>query len=65
MIEWIYDTFMNKYGMKNLAERKFNQLIASCIIYKDHLPRICLFGRFLEAYDDLPSSDYNRYLNMV
>lgn len=56
---------MNKYGLKNVAERKFVQLIASCIIYKDQLPRINLFARFLEIYDDLPLDDYNLYLRLI
>ncbi len=56
---------MQKYGLKNVAERKFVQLISSCIAYKDQLPKITLFGRFLEAYDDLPISEYNRYLSLI
>lgn len=23
LIEWVYDSFMQKYGLKNVAERKF------------------------------------------
>ena len=48
-----------------MAERKFKQVLESCIVYKDQLPRIHLFGRFLECYDDLPLPDYNRYLKMI
>ena len=40
-------------------------MISSCIIYKDQLARINLFGRFLEVYDDLPIEDYNRYLKLI
>ena len=61
LLEWIYDNFMLKYGMKTVAERKFIQLIFACITYRDQLHRINLFGRYLEIYDDLPASDYNRY----
>ncbi|TNV87114.1 hypothetical protein FGO68_gene8085 [Halteria grandinella] len=65
LLEWVYDSFMQKYGLKNVAERKFVQLISSCITYKNLLPRIQLFGRFFEVYDDLPTSDYNRYLKLM
>jgi hypothetical protein len=40
------------------------QLLASCITYRDQLHRINLFGRFLEIFDDLPMTDYNRYLKI-
>ena len=63
-MEWIYDNFMLKYGMKNVAERKFTQLICACITYRNQLHRVNLFGRYLEIYDDLPPSDYNRYLKL-
>jgi hypothetical protein len=55
---------MLKYGMKNVAERKFTQLICACITYRTQLHRVNLFGRYLEIYDDLPPSDYNRYLKL-
>jgi hypothetical protein len=40
------------------------QLLSSCITYRDQLHRINLFGRFLEIFDDLPMTDYNRYLKI-
>ncbi|CDW78073.1 ef hand family protein [Stylonychia lemnae] len=65
LLEWIYDSFMQKYGLKNVAEKKFIQLIGSCILQKESHPRIRLFARFLEVYDELPAAEYNRYLEMV
>jgi hypothetical protein len=65
LIEWIYDSFMQKYGLKNVAERKFVQMISSCITLKDQLHRIKLFGRFIETYDELAPTEYNRYLEIV
>lgn len=56
---------MNKYGLKAVAEKKFMQVISSCILLKDTLPRIRLFGRFLEVFEELPTRDYNRYQDMV
>lgn len=56
---------MQKYGLKNVAEKKFCQLLGSCIIQKDTLPRIRLFGRFLEVYNELTPVEYNRYLEIV
>jgi hypothetical protein len=65
LLEWIYENFMQKYGLKNVAEKKFVQLISSCIAQKNKLHRVRLFGRFLELYNDLSPTDYNRYLEMV
>ncbi len=56
---------MQKYGLKNVAEKKFSQLIGSCILQQNQLHRIRLFGRFIEIYNDLTPSDYNKYLEMV
>lgn len=56
---------MQKYGLKNVAEKKFVQLISSCIAQKNQLHRIRLFGRFLELYDDLSAVEYNKYLEVA
>lgn len=63
LLEWIYDSFMQKYGLKNVAEKKFAQLLGSCLTMQ--VPRIRLFGRFVELYNELTPTDYNRYLEMV
>lgn len=44
---------MQKYGLKNVAEKKFAQVIASCLVFETYYPRIKLFGRFLEVYEEL------------
>lgn len=65
LLEWIYDSFMQKYGLKNVAEKKFNQLLGSCLIMQKQIPRIRLFGRFVELFNEITPADYNRYLEMV
>ena len=53
LIEWTYDYFQNRYGLKNVADKKFNQFIGSVLKYKQKHPRFRLFGRFLGLYDEL------------
>eukprot|EP00347_Sterkiella_histriomuscorum_P010195 403377241 len=65
MPQWVYDNFLNKYGLKNVAEKKFRQMISSCLSLKDQLPRIRLFGRFIELHNELQPTDYTKYLEMV
>ena len=47
LIEWTYEFFQNRYGLKNVADKKFSQFICSVLFYKDRLPRFRLIGRFL------------------
>jgi hypothetical protein len=56
---------MQKYGLKNVAEKKFTQLLSSCIIQQHSLHRIRLFGRFVEVYNELTQAEYNKYLEMI
>eukprot|EP00347_Sterkiella_histriomuscorum_P002769 403366870 len=65
MPQWVYDNFLNKYGLKNVAEKKFRQMISSCLSLKDQLPRIRLFGRFIELHNELQPTDYTKYLEMI
>ena len=53
LIEWTYEYFQNRYGLKNVADKKFNQFIGSVLKYKQKHPRFRLFGRFLGLYDEL------------
>mmetsp|Transcript_1337 Transcript_1337/g.843 ORF Transcript_1337/g.843 Transcript_1337/m.843 type:complete len:243 (+) Transcript_1337:1135-1863(+) len=61
LVEYLYDNFMHKYGLKNVAEKKFLQVISTCILQGPQVPRIRLFGRFLEVFDDLQPNQYNKY----
>jgi len=58
---------MNKYGLKNVAEKKFQQMMASTVIYGAAFPRIKLFGRFLELTEgkELGYLEYNKYQELV
>ena len=47
-----------------MADKKFNQLIYSSIKYKDKSPRIRMFGRFLELYDNLSPKDFKLYIEI-
>ena len=53
MVEYVYDYMQQRYGLKAVADKKFNQLMYSSIKYKDKSPRIRMFGRFLDLYDSL------------
>jgi hypothetical protein len=64
MIEYVYDYMQQRYGLKAVADKKFNQLMYSSIKYKDKSPRIRMFGRFLDLYDSLSSKDFKLYIEI-
>lgn len=64
MIEYVYDYMQQRYGLKTVADKKFNQLIYSSIKFKDKSPRIRMFGRFLELYDSLTPKDFKLYVEI-
>jgi hypothetical protein len=53
-----------RYGLKNVADKKFKQIVCSCLKYKDKNPRIKMFGRFLELYDPLNQKDFKLYIEI-
>ena len=64
LIEWVYDYMQNRYGIKTIADKKFKQMICSCMKYKDKNARIRMFGRFLELYDNLSQKDFKLYVEI-
>lgn len=64
MVEWVYDYMQQRYGLKKVADKKFNQVICSTLKNSDRSPRIRLFGRFLELFENLSSKDFKLYVDM-
>ena len=64
MLEYVFDYMQQRYGLKTVADKKFNQLIYSAIRFKDKSPRIRLFGRFLDLYDSLTAKDFRLYIEV-
>lgn len=64
LIEWTYEFFQNRYGLKNVAEKKFIQFVGSVMKNRDKLPRFRLFGRFLQLFDDLSDADLKLYVDL-
>jgi hypothetical protein len=48
----------HRYGLKQVADKKFTQVIHSVLKYKDKSPRVRMFGRFLELFDNLCAADF-------
>ena len=44
---FIYDSFINKYGLLNVAERKLKEIFLSTIIHRSSILKIELFARFI------------------
>lgn len=65
LIEWTYEYFQNRYGLKNVADKKFSQFVGSILRFKDKTPRFRLFGRFLQLYDELSEQDLKLYVDIV
>lgn len=64
MLEYVFDYMQQRYGLKSVADKKFIQLINSSIKFKDKSPRIRMFGRFLELYDNLTAKDFRLYIEI-
>lgn len=71
MSEHVYDLLMHKYGLKNVAEKKFMQFINSLLKFKKESTRISIFWSFItEDYsvEDLKMykkiDDYLKELNV-
>ena len=65
MIEWTYEYFMNRYGLKNVADKKFRQFIGSIFKFNQVNSRFQLCGRFLELYDELNEMDLKLYFEII
>ena len=65
LIEWTYEYFQNRYGLKNVADKKFKQFIGSVMKYQQRHPRFRLFGRYLGLYDELSEQDLKLYIDIV
>ena len=65
LIEWTYDYFMHRYGLKNVADKKFKQFIGSIIKYRQTNSRFHLIGRFLELYEELNEVNLKLYFEIV
>ena len=64
MCEFVYEYFQNRYGLKNVGDKKFSQFIGAILKYKEKYARFRLFGRFLELYDELNEDDVRLYLDI-
>ena len=65
LTEWVYEFLHTRYGMQTMANKKFSQIIGSCLKYKDKNPRFRLFGRFLQLYEPLGDQDLKLYIDVV
>ena len=65
LTEWVYEFLHTRYGMQTMANKKFAQIIGSCLKYKEKNPRFRLFGRFLQLYEPLGDQDLKLYIDIV
>jgi hypothetical protein len=47
LLPYVYDSMMNKYGIKKIGTQKFNALLGTVMKTASECPRIALFGRLL------------------
>ena len=51
MVEYLYDSFVHKYGIGKLAEKKVKEILVTVKSQK-HMPSLKLFGKFLNVHND-------------
>ncbi len=47
MMEFVYDSHINKYGLLNVAERKLKEMLLTVMLHRTKSVKIELFARFL------------------
>ena len=69
LIPYVYDSMMNKYGIKKIGQQKFKQLLGSTIKMAGINFRVSLFGRLMkliqpsyDAYDIQMYVQVQKYL---
>ena len=65
LIEWSYEYFNNRFGLKHVTDRNFTQFIGTIIKYKDKYQRFRMFGRFLGLFEELEENDLKLYIDIV
>jgi hypothetical protein len=60
---FIWQQLINKYGVGKVVVKRIEQLLTSCIKFQD-IPRVHLFGRFLNLYEPLSSKELETTLNI-
>ncbi|CAG9318276.1 unnamed protein product [Blepharisma stoltei] len=61
----LYDMMINRYGLKNVAENKFKDVIISSMVYSETNLRVRNFTHFLGIQGNYSLSDWNFYLNSI
>ncbi len=55
--EYIFETFVKKYGLSDFSTKKFKQFLGALLKYRKDIVRVKLFADFMGL-----SSDNNKYL---
>jgi len=62
-VEFVYDSINFKFGLKNVSEKKFSQIVQSVKTY-DQILWVKMFGQFLGLYEPLSVSDLKLYIRI-
>eukprot|EP00753_Platysulcus_tardus_P015980 PLAT5360.1.p1 GENE.PLAT5360.1~~PLAT5360.1.p1 ORF type:complete len:1329 (+),score=498.64 PLAT5360.1:509-3988(+) len=62
--EYVFDWFLNKYGLRKLAETHLLRMLAGLKVHRAD-PYVATFGRFVAMYDPLPLRALNLYLDLM
>lgn len=61
---YVFCAIKNRFGLKNIAERKFLQILAGILRFKAS-KRINLFGRFIGLFGEFCENDFKIYISMI
>lgn len=62
----LYDWLIKKYGLKNVAEGHFLQVIKSAVVFKEKSPRVKLFSRLLGTdAESFKLEDWNFFTQLL
>lgn len=60
---FLYEWYLNKYGLRRLAEQQITKMLTSITRYRKQSMCCCKFGQFLGMFDPLSADVFNVYLD--
>ena len=61
----LFDLLMHKYGLKNVAEEHFAQIVQATLFYRDKVLRVSQFSQFLGCDGESVLEDWNFYCRIL
>jgi hypothetical protein len=62
LAEWVYESFVQKYGVSEFTMKKFKQLLGSLLRFRESVARVRLFSMFVGLSEEVDEIDFDFYI---